>query len=128
MKIKSMSGVFGLWCAFLAAGTWILPMGGFLLLAPTSEASPIRAVPDESDALQEAQQLLSSLLAEGAFDRAPYISRDVDLSADGEPESIEVTLALHLVAPGQSVSLTEQRVLSGTRFARCRESTCLGKS
>ena len=91
MKIKSMSGVFGLWCAFLAAGTWILPMGGFLLLAPTSEASPIRAVPDESDALQEAQQLLSSLLAEGAFDRAPYISRDVDLSADGEPESIEVT-------------------------------------
>jgi hypothetical protein len=36
MKIQSKRGVFGLWCAFLAAGTWILPMGGIFIPARES--------------------------------------------------------------------------------------------
>jgi hypothetical protein len=38
MKIKSIGGRVGLWCAFLAAGTWVLPLGAWLAVTPIAGA------------------------------------------------------------------------------------------
>jgi hypothetical protein len=46
MKIKSIGGRVGLWCAFLAAGTWVLPLGA--LFIPTRAAIGV-VLRDESD-------------------------------------------------------------------------------
>lgn len=46
MKINSVRRAFGLWCAFLAAGTWILPLGALFTPTRTAIGAVLR---DESD-------------------------------------------------------------------------------
>lgn len=104
MTIKLMSGIVGLWCGFLAAGTWILPMGGLLLLTPSARAAPIPMLPDEDEEAAAAAIALASevevMRLAGEFDRPAFMFESVDLNGDGVGEIIEVSPPQQLETPG----------------------------
>jgi len=100
MKIKSPIGFLALWSAFLAAGTWMLPVGGLALSSPSVAAASPLVIQDSDEPLLEAQQRLTNLLSQGELDRAAYVNCDIDINIDGTPEIIEVTPSPVLGGPG----------------------------
>ena len=96
MKIKSMAGFFGLWCAVLATGTWILPVRAL--------AMPVAILLDETDEANEVALALASeieaMRLAGEFDRPAFIFDAVDLNGDGVGEFVEVSPPQQLETPG----------------------------
>ncbi|MFN9076031.1 MAG: hypothetical protein ACK5WX_01250, partial [bacterium] len=91
MKIKSPIGFLALWSAFLAVGTWILPMGTLLIgSARTAQAAPISDADAESYLAAQAAIFIGMVQA-GELDPAPYSVASVDLDADGNSDPILVT-------------------------------------
>jgi hypothetical protein len=91
MKIKSPIGFLALWSAFLAVGTWILPMGTlFIGSARTAQAAPISDADAESYLAAQAAIFIGMVQA-GELDPAPYSVTSVDLDADGISDPILVT-------------------------------------
>ena len=83
-KINSVRRAFGLWCAFLAAGTWVLPMG--VVVGPSSRATaaPLVAIPEgECDSIVvvftageptvEVEEFGKSIAAQGASAAPPAL-------------------------------------------------------
>lgn len=88
MKIKSMSGIVGLWCGFLAAGTWILPMGVLFGSAATVSGAGF-VVSDEAWATAQSGEILD-MLATGGLDPEAHLCVSLDIDADMVPDPILV--------------------------------------
>lgn len=90
MKIKSPIGFLALWSAFLAVGTWILPMGTLLFGGTRSaQAAPINEADAEPYLTAQAASFIGMVQA-GELDPAPYSVTSVDLDADGNADPILV--------------------------------------
>jgi hypothetical protein len=89
MKIKSPIGFLALWSAFLAVGTWILPMGVLnLTAAPVYASAP--TADEELTELQDAFNLLRTQIEDGTFDVAAFQYGGSDFDGDGFGETLLV--------------------------------------
>jgi hypothetical protein len=97
----------GIWFAFLAMGTWILPAGSMLMPTPrAASAAPMTPAPQDGTSAAELAELnayLNNMLAEGAFDSPAATDARFDLNGDGVNEEIFVDPGDFLAADGRIV-------------------------
>ena len=82
-KINSVRRAFGLWCAFLATGTWVIPPSALLLATRPAEAS------HSTDASSASELWLGTEIAqawEGATGRAYNPASELILFTEGSPD------------------------------------------
>ena len=107
MRLKSRAWMCGIWFAFLAMGTWILPAGSMLM--PTlraASAAPMTPAPQDGTSAAELAELnayFNNMLAEGAFDSPAATDARFDLNGDGVNEEIFVDPGDFLAADGRIV-------------------------
>ncbi len=110
MQLKSRAWMCGIWFAFLAMGTWILPAGSMLMPTPrAASASPMTPAPQDGTSAVELAELaelnayFNNMLAEGAFDSPAATDARFDLDGDGVNEEIFVDPGDFLAADGRIV-------------------------
>ena len=99
MKIKSIGGRVGLWCAFLAAGTWILPMGIFL--SPTSARASLVEGDSVSPEIISLHNAAQDWISAGGLDLPAYCEHSLDLDHDGIADTVFVDPGTFLGSDGR---------------------------
>jgi len=99
MKIKSIGGLAGLWCSFLAAGTWILPAGIYLgTKSARANFAQEDSVSPEIISLHNAAQ---DWISAGGLDLPAYCEHSLDLNHDGIADTVFVDPGTFLGSDGR---------------------------
>lgn len=102
MRINSIRGIVAVWSAFLASGTWILPLGT-LLLSPVRGASAQVSDETHEQVFMAIQLEFEQMIVDGELDTPVYFSDEFDLNDDGVGEQIVVDPGAFHESDGQII-------------------------